>query len=172
MHVAKTLLALSVIAGPALGQEQAAFQPAPGFTLAVEAAADGQFVREYVAEGDTPEAWSEMQSHQRYPNLAGQNPVEYLRIVAGDILAVCPEAGFRVANGRVAGGYPNAALYGRCPAPEPETFVIVAISGDAALHVVQHSWRGVPDEAAFADRLAALQDIPLCQAARNPEPCP
>ena len=49
--------------------------------------------------------------------------------------------------------------------------MIVAISGDAALHVLQQTWRGA-EPADFADRLEALMAIPLCQAARRPEPCP
>ena len=156
----------------AMAQEQVAFAPLPGFELGFENGTSDQFIREYVPRGQSVENWTELQTHQRFPNWAGGNPIEFLRLLAGDLQVACPDVGFRVQNGRVAGGYPNAAIFGRCP-EGPEWFVIVAISGDAALHVVQHAWRGAPPaQAAFTARLDALTALPLCQAAQSPEACP
>lgn len=170
------LLSLLLSSAAVQAQEQAAFEQLDGFALAFEDGADGQFIREYVPDGESVQAWTEMQTHQRFPSWAGGNPIEFLRLLAGDLQEACPEVGFRVSNGRVAGGYPNAAIYGRCPTnvtgPDPEFFVIVAISGEDALHVVQHAWRGQPSDAAFSERLEALTQVPLCQAARSPRPCP
>ncbi len=161
---------------PSMAQEQAAFEPLAGFTLGYESGTGEEFIREYIPDGETVRSWTQMQTHQRFPSWAGGNPIEFLRLLAGDLQSVCPDVGFRVANGSVAGGYPNAAIYGRCPGsptgPEPEWFVIVAISGDEALHVVQHAWRGAPSDAEFAARFEALRQVPLCQAARSPGVCP
>lgn len=170
------LFALALLPGAAAAQEQAAFMRLPGFDLGFQQEDGGQFIREYVPAGESVQAWTQMQTHQRFPSWAGGNPIEFLRILAGNLQQACPEVGFRVSNGQVTGGYPNAAIYGRCPVnatgPEPEFFVIVAISGDDALHVVQHAWRGAPDDTTFTARLQALTQVPLCQAARSPEPCP
>ncbi|MEM9318991.1 MAG: hypothetical protein AAGA70_08275 [Pseudomonadota bacterium] len=168
-----TLCAAALIAAsPGMTQEQAAFEQLPGFELAFQTEDDGEFIREYLQPGDTVDDWREMQTHQRFPSWAGGNPIQFLRLLAGQLQEACPEVGFRVTNATVAGGYPNAAIYGRCLNPQAEWFVIVAISGDEALHVVQHSWRIEPAQAAFAARLEALTSVPLCRAARSPVECP
>lgn len=157
-------------------QEQAAFVPLPGFVLAQEDGADDAFARIYVPDGETAASWSQMQQHRRLPEHAGDNPIEFLRLVAGDLQAICPDLGFRVGNGRVMGGYPTAVIYGRCPAgadrPEPEFFISVAISGEQALHVVEQTWRGAPSDEEFEEQLRDLFGVQLCQATRNPVPCP
>ena len=99
----------------ALAQEQAAFEPLPGFEILAQDAAGVAFTREYVPDGQGAADWDQRLTHQRMPDWADGNPIEFLRLAAGDMQADCPEVGFRVANGRVPGGYPNAAIFGRCP---------------------------------------------------------
>ena len=73
----KTVLAvwLCCLSAPALAQEQIAFERLAGFALAYEAGTPDRFIREYVPEGETVERWSQMQTHQRCPTLAGEDPV-------------------------------------------------------------------------------------------------
>ncbi|MEM6609327.1 MAG: hypothetical protein AAF689_12165 [Pseudomonadota bacterium] len=165
---------VAVLAVPiaAMAEEQLAFVPPPGFVIMAQTGADGAFVREYRFPDDPGEPWRARQVHQRLPDWAGANPIEFLRLRAGELQADCPEIAFRVTNGRVPGGYPNAAIFGRCPSEPQEWFVSVAVSGDAALHVAEHVWQGTPAPEVFEQRLAAMMATPLCQAARAPGPCP
>ena len=173
----KSVLAvwLCCLAAPALAQEQIAFERLAGFALAYEAGTPDRFIREYVPEGETVERWSQMQTHQRFPTLAGEDPVAYLQRVGAALLQACPDADPQITQGRV-GPFRNAVLYGRCPrnatGPEPETFVLLAVSGREAMHVAQHAWRGAVDADAISARYGVLIETPLCGGAAGLPACP
>lgn len=150
--------------------EQAVMLPPPGFSVVFEEGSALDFVVEYVPSHESIDDWTELRTHQRLTAHAGADPVGFLASVADQMRSTCPGMNVQTLAGAVAGGYPNATIYGSCPGAD--WFVMVAISGDQAMHVLGHTWLGDPGQAIFVNRFSELSLIPLCEAERNPDPCP
>ena len=174
-----TTLAVSLpllsAASPA-AQEHLAAPDLPGFVTGHEAANEQQSIREEVLSGETVQNWTRMVTTQRFAGMPARvHPALFLDGMARMLSASCPGATTSRPVYIVRSGQAAAQLRADCPllaeTGKPETFIILAVTGNTDLHVKQVAFRGVPTDAGIRWGEEFLAGVSFCSAADSSEVC-
>lgn len=162
-----TAASLALAGTPALAQpssEWLAHGPTPGLVVGFRQAEGGSMIVERIPQGETVQNWTRMVTVQRF---AGQQPLEqWLATFTTGLAQGCPGARtsrpvYSETEGRRSVAFRVDCL--RNPQTgQPETFLIRAISGAAALHVAQTAFRHVPSAAEADWARGFLATVTLC----------
>jgi len=158
------------------GEEHLAAAALPGFVVGYEAGNAQQSIREEVPVGETVEDWTRMVTTQRFAGGATRvSPVELIGNVAKAFFAACPGGRTSEPVPTVRGGHAAAQFRADCPllaqTGKPETFILLAVSGTADLHVKQVAFRRVPtgDDVRWGEDF--LAGVALCGAGEHTAAC-
>jgi len=172
------VLLLPVWAGaqtPAGGERLLALPPA-GFILGHSAEAPDGTLEEFVPDGETVQAWSQMMTIRAFPRLAGVEPAGFHEFLVTSLLEACPAAVHQEITATVENGAPVHLILAGCPNSPvtggEEWFMSKSIGGQAGLYNVQGAWRGPATEAIVAAWAEHLRGVVLCDPARAEMPCP
>jgi hypothetical protein len=170
------LLALSGLAPTAAQAEHLASQAVPGFVVGYEAGNSEQSIREEVQDGETVQDWTRMVTTQRFGGAATRlTPTAFIDVVTRNLLQGCPGA----TTGRVVtssiGGRPAARFRADCPrvsqTGKPETFILLAITGEQDLLVKQVAFRRVPTAADIRWGEEILGAVAFCATGNDAGAC-
>ena len=174
--IALAVSAPFIPAAPAAAQEHLSAPDLPGFVAGHEAANDLQTLREEVPSGETVQNWTRMITTQRFSGMAARvHPALFLDGMARLLSNSCPGATTTRPVYMVRSGQAAAQLRADCPllaeTGKPETFIILAVTGNTDLHVKQVAFRGVPTDAGIRWGEEFLAGVSFCSAADSSEVC-
>jgi hypothetical protein len=149
-------------------------QPA-GFKVGYQANKDDTAISEWVPEGQSVDAWTEMLTVQVYRG-AKVDPATFLQGVGDKWTHACPgSTGKGIFTGQT-NGYVVSMLVLRCPknltTGKPETTAFRVIKGGDALYSVQRAFRSEPTDAELDDVMHYLAKVSVCDTRAPDHPCP
>ncbi len=158
------------------GEERLAAPALPGFVVGYEAGNAQQSIREEIPAGETVEDWTRMVTTQRVAGGATRiSPVELIGNVVRGFFAACPGGRTSEPVSTVRAGHAAAQFRADCPllaqTGKPETFILLAVSGTADLHIKQVAFRRVPtaDDVRWGEDF--LAGVTLCGAGERAAAC-
>ncbi len=179
MSMRRVILGLLALVLPTLAAAQGGEQllvPVPqGYALAHSAAGPDGALQEYIPNGETLGAWSQMMTVRDFPRLAGADPAAFHGNLIQSLIAACPSAQYAEVTATVERGAAVHIVLAGCPASPvtggEEWFLSKAIGGQAALYNVQGAWRGPATRELVEAWTLILRDAVLCDPARADMPC-
>lgn len=148
----------------------------PGFEVGYEQGNAQQSIVEQVPKGETVEKWTRMLTSQRFVGRAFEpGPTQMLVNIQGLLRRACPGGKTTPITELTVSGQAAARMRSDCPLnPEtgkPETFFIIAFSGEQDLFSEQVAFRRVPTAAdvSFADDV--LGSVAWCKTGSTAKAC-
>ena len=149
-------------------------QPA-GFKVGYQSNLDNSAISEWVPEGQSVDAWTQMLTVQVYRGTKVE-PATFLQGVGKKWSDACPgSSGKGIFTGQT-NGYIVSMLVLRCPknptTGKPETTAFRVIKGNDALYSVQRAFRSEPADAELDDVMHYLAKVSVCDTRAPEHPCP
>ena len=148
----------------------------PGFVVGHRVEGANGMIVERIPTAETVHRWTRMVTVQRFTGAAQRIGAEELIGNMARVLGSgCPGGRASQVTRREVSGRPAASLRADCPLNPatglPETFVALAIAGEADMHVAQVALRRVPsaEDAQWAAR--QIDSVVLCTAASREPAC-
>jgi len=138
------------------------------FMMAAEVRGQSERRQEFVGPGETLQNWSRRVTVQRFGGASPTiDPLAFVRLGMEDLPRICPGATIgQVSETRIS-GRPAARVQAHCPrAPfggGPESFVMLAFSGDSYMHAVSIAFRPSARDHDLAWAWEHLSNVTLCK---------
>ena len=149
-------------------------QPA-GFKVGYQSNHADSAISEWIPEGQSVEAWTEMLTVQVYRG-AKVDAATFLQGVGKKWSGACPGSGGKGIFTGQTNGYAVSMLVLRCPknltTGKPETAAFRVIKGNDALYSVQRAFRSEPTDAELDDVMHYLAKVSVCDTRAPEHPCP
>jgi hypothetical protein len=167
--------ATHVCGQPALQAENLLIAQPAGFKVGYQANKDDTAISEWVPEGQSVDAWTQMLTVQVYRG-AKVEAATFLQGVGKKWSDACPgSTGKGIFTGQT-NGYVVSMLVLRCPknltTGKPETTAFRVIKGNDALYSVQRAFRSEPSDAELDDVMHYLAKVSVCDTRAPDHPCP
>jgi hypothetical protein len=148
----------------------------PGFAVGFEQGNDQQSIVEQVPTGETVEKWTRMLTSQRFVGRAfDPGPTQMLVNIQGLLRRACPGGKTSAITELTVSAHPAARMRSDCPLnPEtgkPETFFIIAFSGEHDLYSEQVAFTRVPSAADVAFANEVLDTVAVCKTGSAAKAC-
>ena len=176
MQVFAIVAVLGLTLAAAGSAERIVTPPLPGFVVGYKAANAEQSIREEVPTGQTVERWTRMVTTQWFAGLARRaSPAVYVGNVIAGAPSSCPGARPGPVRSFTIDGRPAAQFRLDCPRMPstglPETFLFLAVAGQADMYVKQVAFRGSYKPADMDWGLKLLASVRFCAKASKVPAC-
>lgn len=148
----------------------------PGFVVGHRVEGANGMIVERIPSGESVQRWTRMVTVQRFTGAAERiRPEGLIENMARGLESGCPGGRSTQVTRLQVSGRPAARFRADCPVNPatglPETFVALAIAGEADMHVAQVAFRRVPSaqDAEWAAR--QIDSVVLCTAASREPAC-
>jgi hypothetical protein len=160
---------------PALQAENLLVAQPEGFKVGYQANKDNSAISEWVPEGQSVDAWTQMLTVQVYRG-SKADPATFLQSIGKQWSDACPgSSGKGIFTGQT-NGYVVSMLVLRCPknltTGKPETTAFRVIKGSDALYSVQRAFRSEPSDTELDDVMHYLAKVSVCDTRAPDHPCP
>jgi hypothetical protein len=172
------LAVLPVLAeAQALSEGEHLIAPVPqGFVLGHQAEDTSSMIREFVPEGESVQAWSQMMTVRIFRGMPGASAVVFHNNLVDLVLQSCPSATTHEIAGGEEQGTEFHLILVACPQSPvtggEEWFMSKTMGGQDALYNVQGAWRGPASEALVSGWAGHMRAVIVCDTRRADAPCP